>query len=307
MTLPLHCHDPAIGNTPLVALPARGRWRGAGRVLLKVESANPSGFHKDRPALEIFQRVARTPVTVGTCGSIGLALARLGRQFGCPVIVFIPERYASAPVDAIRSYGARVELVSGPYESAVAASSAYALAEGIYDANPSGPGGEASLSSYEAIADEIVAQLGHLPDSVWVPTGNGTTLAGVARGFLRLAAGARPPRIHGAGSRGNTAAIASIRAGHVVELEPAHLTPSALNEPLLNWRSAHALEALTAVRATGGSGYEVTDAELVRCARSLRSAGLTGQPAGCAGLAGLAAALRDGTERAGTHVVVLTA
>jgi len=305
--------DPSIGRTPLAPLPRLGERFRAGRLFAKLESANPSGLHKDRPALRMVEEaLARglRGVTVGTCGSVGVALARLARRAGLPATVFVPARYRSAPIAQLVEEGARVVRTPGGYEDAVAESVAFAAAERFYDANPTGDGGGAALAAYEAIAEEVVAALGGFPDSVWVPVGNGTTLAGVGRGFLRLAAatGRAAPRLCGAGSAGNTAAVRSLAAGRVVELAPDALCETPVNEPLLNWRSAHAAEALAVVQATGGCAHESSDAELVAHARALADLdGVSARPAACAALAGLAARLASGDLAPGIHVVVLTA
>lgn len=301
--------DPAVGRTPLLPAPRLGARIGAGRLLVKLERANPSGVHKDRSALAMVEEALASGafgLTAGTCGSMGLALARVARLAGLRVVAFVPLRYRAAPVEAMEALGARVVRTPGAYEDAVDASAAFAQGRRFYDANPGGPGGHASMRAYEAIAEEVFAALGGFPESVWVPVGNGTTLAGVARGFLRLAAatGRTAPRMCGAGSAGNTAAVRSILAGRVVELEAAGLRESAANEPLLNWRSAHAAEALAAVRATCGTAFEAADAQLEDLARALAELdGIWALPAACATLAGLAAS----PDRAGTHVVVLTA
>ena len=295
-------------TTPLVPAPRLARGLGLEALWAKCEQANPSGFHKDRSSRAMVaeaQAQGRRGLTVGTCGSAGLALARLAAQAGLAAVVFVPARYRGAPLEAMQALGAQVVRTPGTYEDAVAASAALAAAERLYDANPTGVGGSASLLAYEAIADEIVGTLETFPDTVWVPAGNGTTLAGVARGFARLAraAGRPPPRVCGVGSDGNTAVIASILAGRVVLLDPAALRETPANEPLLNWRSAHAAEALGAVAATGGTGYAASDAELFAMAARLAADGIAATPAGAAGLAGLAATAPTG----GLHVVVLTA
>lgn len=286
--------------TPLVPTPRLTARLGADRIWAKVERANPTGTHKDRAA-DAMVAVSGGAITVGTCGSAGLAIALASRLAGVRATVFVPDRYRTAPLEALVAFGATVVRTPGAYEDAVAASAAFAARTGAYDANPTGAGGTVSLTAYEAIAAEILAELGQAPDCVWVPAGNGTTLAGVARGFLR--AGGKVPRVCGAGSAGNTAVVESIRQGRVIELDPRGLVESAANEPLLNWRSAHAREALDAVRETGGLACGVSDPELHAAVALLREDGLQATPAGAAGLAALQA---SGSGR-GTHVLLLTA
>lgn len=290
--------------TPLVPAPHTAAWLGVARLFAKCESAFPSGFHKHRSALAMVEEAlaaGTTGITAGTCGSLGLALAHIAPKAGLSTVIFVPERYRGAQIHAIQELGAAVVSTPGSYEDAVAASAAHARETGLYDANPTGAGGAASLRAYEAIAEEILAQLPGMPDSVWVPVGNGTTLAGIGRGFQRHG---RCPRMCGVGSFQNTAAIESIFAGRVIELDPARLRETPENEPLLNWHSAHAAEALAVVRATTGCADGAHDDELISCAEALlRLDGIRATPAAAASLAGLRASRSTG----GTHVIVLTA
>jgi threonine synthase len=300
-----------IGRTPLRAAPRLARAIGAGELFLKLERANPGRAHKDRAALALITaaraRGARA-VTIGTCGNAGLSLAMVGGRAGLSVHVFVPRAYRSAPVCGLTALGARVERTEGGYEEAVMASAEYARASGAYDANPGGPAGTLAMRAYGAIARELADELPEPPDSVWVSVGNGTTIAGIGRGVLECAAGGRRlPRVCGAGSLGNTAAIATILAGSSVEIPRERIRASEVNEPLLNWRSLHALEALDAVRRTGGLAEEAADDELVSASGELAAAeGLEALPAACAALVGLRRALARGDLAPARHVVVLT-
>lgn len=72
------------------------------------------------------------------------------------------------------------------YEEAVEHSCRLAESEGWYDANPGGDNELVQLRAYGEIAFEIYDQLRDAPALVAVPMSNGTTLAGVHRGFRSL-------------------------------------------------------------------------------------------------------------------------
>jgi threonine synthase len=298
-----------IGGTPLVGAPRLAVDLGAGTLRLKLESVNPSRVQKDRAAAALVE-AARSAgwrgVTLGTCGNLGVAVARFAGRAGLTSTIFVPARYRSRRIDEIESAGGVVLRALGGYEEAVITSGAHAARAGLFDANPCGPGGVVSLAAYRRIATEIREVLDGWPDSIWVSVGNGTTLAGIGQGVLQDGTG-RLPRVCGAGSLGNTAAIRSILVGTVVELDPGSLRESPTNEPLLNWRSLHAAEALAVVLATGGIGHECADRDLESMARRLLEAeGVVAIPAACAALVGLEHALMTGALRPGLHVVVLT-
>jgi diaminopropionate ammonia-lyase len=65
------------------------------------------------------QRPGPMTVVTATEGNHGRAVAWAARQLGLPAVVFIPAHAAPARIEAIRTEGARVELVPGSYEDAV--------------------------------------------------------------------------------------------------------------------------------------------------------------------------------------------
>jgi threonine synthase len=279
---------------------------GLPEAYLKVESAGPSGTLKDRIAPRLAAAAAAggaTEVTVGTCGNLGVALAHACRRRGLGCHVFVPARYRGSRCAELLALAVRVVAVDGSYEDAVDASRAFARTSGAFDASPGGPADPVTIDAYAALADEILRATPVPPASVWLPVGNGTAAAGLHLGFVRRG---RNPAICVAGSAGNTALTASVRAGRVVELDPEALRETPTCEPLVNCRSLHAAAALRAVTESGGCAHDATDAELLHAARLLAAEGVAATPAGAAGVAGLVAS-KGRSDRAGPSVVVVTA
>ncbi len=104
----------AVGRTPLVELgcvvPA-----GSARVLVKVESGNPTGSMKDRMALSVVERAAangRLPVA-GTVveytgGSTGTSLAFVCAALGYSATVVTSDAFSREKRDHMRALGAKV-------------------------------------------------------------------------------------------------------------------------------------------------------------------------------------------------------
>ncbi len=106
-----------IGNTSLVALrkivPANGA-----RILLKLESENPTGSIKDRMALAMIEAAeadGRLPaggaVVEYTGGSTGVSLALVCAVKGHPLHIVSSDAFAQEKLDHMRILGAQLEIV----------------------------------------------------------------------------------------------------------------------------------------------------------------------------------------------------
>ncbi|HET6172749.1 MAG TPA: 2,3-diaminopropionate biosynthesis protein SbnA [Gaiellales bacterium] len=110
----------AIGDTPLVAL-RRYLLRPDVDVWAKLESANPGGSAKDRPAARMIRdAVASGQIDLGTTvvesssGNMGIGLAQACRYHGLRLIVVVDARAQRASVQAMRALGADVRVVTRP-------------------------------------------------------------------------------------------------------------------------------------------------------------------------------------------------
>src|SRR3954447_3450571 len=107
-----------IGNTPLLAI--EYTWRGHPRtVYAKSEQLNLTGSIKDRMALHIIEEAVRDgrlapgdTIVEATSGNTGISFAAVGRAFGHPVTIFMPDWMSRERRDLIASFGARTVPVS---------------------------------------------------------------------------------------------------------------------------------------------------------------------------------------------------
>src|SRR5437588_2566750 len=88
-----------IGETPLVEVTRLER--GPCRLFLKLESANPSGSLKDRPARSMIeaaeagrQLTADGTIVEATAGNTGLGLALVGARKGYRTLLVVPDKMA---------------------------------------------------------------------------------------------------------------------------------------------------------------------------------------------------------------------
>lgn len=307
--------DGEVGDTDMVR--ARNLERGVGlrQIHLKFEGANPSGTQKDRiafaQALDAMRRGFDT-ITVATCGNYGAAVARAASMAGLRSRIYIPADYTTRREVEMVSFGAQIVRTAGDYEAAVVASSEAAEREELYDANPGGANLDLQLRAYGSIALEIYDDLRDAPAVVAVPVSNGTTLAGIHRGFVSLYRRGKTSRIPrmvaGSASRMNPIVAAFAKgSASCDDLSPETIRETAVNEPLVNWHSIDGDLALTAVRDSDGWAGHVSDKAMLAAARTIREhQGLNPLPASTAGLCALLDRHRREELPGDRYVVLLT-
>ena len=307
--------DSEIGDTQLTRARNIERETGLRQLYLKFEGGNPTGTQKDRIAFAQAMDALRRgfgALTGATCGNYGAALAMAASFAGLRCVIFIPETYHSRRVDEMRRFGAEIVTAQGDYEAAVEASREHAETEDLYDANPGGANIPIQLRAYGEIAYEIYDDLRDAPAAVAVPVSNGTTLAGIAKGFqslYRRGKTSRIPRlIAGSSFRKNPIAESFLKGyDECRNLDPTRIRETAVNEPLINWHSIDGDYALDAIRATNGWAGYASDRAMTRFARMISSSeGLNVLPASTAGLISLLDGHRNQELPCDRFVVVLT-
>lgn len=185
----------AIGSTPLVRLrrylPATAT--GDGGLWLKLESANPGGSAKDRPAAAMLARALETgevepggTVVESSSGNMGVGLAQACRFHGLRFICVADLRTSADKIAKMRAFGAEVEIIREPDPSlgdllsTRIARVAHLVAEidgafwpDQYE-NPANPDSHAAGTMREIL--DVAGEL----DAVFVATSTAGTLAGCA-------------------------------------------------------------------------------------------------------------------------------
>lgn len=291
------------------------RESGLRQIFFKFEGGNPTGTQKDRIAFAQAMDAMRRgfdAITVATCGNYGVATALAASMAGIQCIIYIPDGYHTKRAKEMLDYGAEIVRVPGDYEAATKASQVRAEKDGIYDANPGGDNTSIQLKAYGEIAYEIYDELRDAPLAVAVPVSNGTTLAGIYRGFLSLYRRGKTshmPRMIAGSSHGKNPIIRAFKKGspHCEDLAPERIRETPVNEPLINWHSIDGDHALEAVRETGGWASYASDKNMLALSKRLGELeGLMVLPASTAGLCVLIEHHRKHVLPGDRYVVVIT-
>ena len=267
-----------VGDTTLSRARNLEREVGLRQLYLKFEGGNPTGSQKDRIAFDQARDALRRgfdTLTLASCGNYGAAAALACSLAGVRCLVYIPGSYESRRLDEIQQLGAEVVRVDGDYERSVALSSQAAKEMEYYDANPGGANAVLQVSAYAQISYEIYDELRDAPAVVAVPVSNGTTLAGIYRGFVSLyrrGRTSRIPRLVGGSSFRKNPIVQSFlkNASECDDLAPDQIRESPLNEPLINWHSFDGNAALNSIRQSDGWAADASDRALAEASRSLR-------------------------------------
>lgn len=179
-----------IGNTPLVKINKLNQ--GDAIVFAKVESFNPAGSVKDRPALNMIETAERqglinkdTVIIEPTSGNTGIGLAMVCAVKGYRMILTMPETMSEERRKLLKAYGAELVLTDGAKGMQGAVDKANDLHKEIKNsfipqqfANPSNP--EVHIHT---TAEEIWRDTDGKVDIVVAGVGTGGTISGIAKGL----------------------------------------------------------------------------------------------------------------------------
>jgi threonine synthase len=285
-----------VGDTSLLRARNIEREIGLRQLYFKFEGGNPTGTQKDRIAFAQAMDALRRgfdAINVATCGNYGVAMALAAKFAGLRSRIHIPGSYHTRRIVEMVDLGAEIIRVEGDYEHAVSVSSEDAHDNEYYDANPGGDNMLIQMQAYGQIAYEIYDELRDAPLAVAVPVSNGTTLAGIYKGFLSLhrrGKTSRMPRIVAGSSFRKNPIVEAFRnnKSSCEDLNPGKIRETSINEPLINWHSIDGNHALDAIRQSNGWAADASDRSMMNYSRLIREKeGLQVLPASSAGLIAL--------------------
>lgn len=179
-----------IGHTPLVKINKLNT--GKSLVLAKVESFNPAGSVKDRPALNMIEDAEKkglinkdTVIIEPTSGNTGIGLAMVCAVRGYRMILTMPETMSEERRKLLAAYGAELVLTEGSKGMQGAVDKANELHKEIKNSfipqqfnNPANPEIH-TLTTAEEIWHDTDGKV----DIVIAGVGTGGTISGIAKGL----------------------------------------------------------------------------------------------------------------------------
>ena len=291
------------GWTPLVTR----HWDGA-PVRFKLESQMPTGSFKDRGTAVMLNHLLQVgvgPIHEDSSGNAGSSIATYAAAAGLRCRIYVPASAPRGKVVQIAAAGAEVRAIPGTREAVTEAALA-AIGESFYASHNWHP---YFIEGTKTLAYELWEQLGFaVPDNILVPTGYGSNILGLDRGFdelIRQGEISRRPRLFAVQAE-NCSALAAAWAVGAADYVP--FTPTAtIADGIATVKPVRTAEVLAALRRSGGGVVTVPEAEIGPALKTLGRLGLFVEPTAATASAALSRLLRDRTIRPDeTTIVVLT-
>jgi diaminopropionate ammonia-lyase len=328
--LPFHGKLPRYAPTPLVAAPGIAANLGVERVWVKDESSRlglpaykilGASWATYRALEQRFGEFApwetikdlaqqlyphrRLELATASEGNHGRAVARMARWLGLAAHVLLPASAARARVELIRDEGARVTMIDGTYDDAVAAA-ARLDGRSLVISDTAWPGYEQIpkwvVDGYSTLFREVDAQLAESgeqqPDVVAVQMGVGSLAAAVVRHYRRPGSGTRVMGVEPAGA---ACVLESVRAGRLVDV------PGPFDEAMGGLNCGRAsLVAWPFLKDGLSACVAIPTSRAEEAVEALIADGIASSPCGAAGLAGLLEHARELGLSATSSVLVVS-
>ena len=289
------------GWTPLV----QRDWHGV-EVRFKLESLMPTGSFKDRGTAVMINHLLEVgvgPIHEDSSGNAGASIATYAAVAGIPCRIYVPAAAPRGKLVQIAASGAEVRAIPGSRQAVTQAALA-ASDESFYASHNWQPH---FIEGTKTLAFELWEQLGfRVPDNILVPTGYGSNILGLERGFDELersGAIAARPRLF-AVQAANCAAFAAAWTAGEDRFVPFVATPT-IADGIATPQPVRTAEVLRALRRSKGGVVAVAEDEIVPALAALGKIGLFVEPTAATAGAALTRLLRDGTIRPDQMTVVV--
>lgn len=184
-----------IGGTPLVPITALNRNRNV-QILAKLESFNPGGSIKDRPALYMIEAAEKSGeltrdkiILEATSGNTGIGLALVAAVKGYRILLTMSEAVSEERVKILKALGAEVAFTPAHLGTDGAIEHGYQLLRehpGIYWLADQFNNEANWMAHYHGTATEIWEQTGGDFNAVIATMGTTGTLMGISRRFREM-------------------------------------------------------------------------------------------------------------------------
>jgi threonine synthase len=273
------------GFTPLVRCDRLADYIGVSELYIKDDSVNhPTLSYKDRVVSVAATRAIELGFDVLACASTGNlanSVAAHAARLGIDCCVFIPDNLEAGKLLGSAIFNPTILAISGNYDDVNRLCTQVADRYGWGFVN-------INLRSYYAegaktYGFEIAEQLGwRYPRHLVAPVAGGTLLPRIVRGLRELReiglVDGDLPRVYAAQAAGCAPVVRALEAGLDY---PEPVRPDTIAKSIAIGNPADGYQVVQTIKATGGSGAAVSDAQIIEAIQILaQTEGIFTEPAG---------------------------
>jgi threonine synthase len=272
------------GGTPLLEVDEG--FPGDARVLLKLETKNPTNSFKDRGSVVEISRAVELgfgSVVCASTGNMGMSVAYYAREAGLGATVYMSKGGNKNKMQKIREYGGTVVTVDGDFNDAMRLAERESVAKSAFVCGDY----HFRKEGQKTLMFELVEQLkGKSPDAVFLPVGNSTLLAAAYKALselLYLNEMDRMPRLYAVQSEECAPLVKAYRTGKEISYE----RPNTVADAIAVGYPTFGFEGIRGVKETFGDAIAVPDKDILEAVKRLKMLGVGAEPGGAAAFAGL--------------------
>ena len=295
--------------TPLVHAKRLGAKFGLTQVWVKDESRLPTGSFKARGlamAVSKTKALGLTQLAIPSAGNAATALSVYAAAAGITAHIFMPQDTPAFNKETCQLAGANVTLIDGLITDAGKIVAERKAREGWFDVSTLKE--PYRVEGKKTMGFELAEQFGwELPDVIIYPTGGGTGIVGMWKGFAELEAigwiGKKRPRFISVQSTGCAPIVKAWEEGatEAAPWQDAQTVASGLRVP----QAIGDFLILEAIRKSNGAAIAVTDDAIRESMQLLPTTeGLLTCPEGAATVAALEQLVANGMVEASERVVL---
>jgi len=271
------------------------------------ETHNPTYSYKDRASMLVLAKaleMGKDTICTASTGNAASSMSGLCAIVGIRSKIFVPKTIPKEKLTQIRMYGADVEKIDGCYDDAYDISIEESHKHGWYNRNTAY--NPLTTEGKKSGAFDIFLQMNcQSPDKVFVPTGDGSIISGIYKGFydlLQLDLIEKIPQLIAVQAEGSSGIIDYLETGKFTYKESNTLADSiSVNAPRNLYMAEHA------VKNTDGFGIKVNDDEILQAEKYLsQKYGYFVEPSAAAAWAGFIKYYEQSKSKGEKIVILLT-
>ncbi len=243
------------------------------------ETRNPTLSYKDRASSLVALKAIEmgiTKIATASTGNAGSSLAGICARLGLTSHIYVPKNIPDAKRIQIEAYGANLVIVDGDYDLAFDKCLEDSNTNNWYNRNTAY--NPLTIEGKKSAAYDIFIQTnGNIPDTIFVPVGDGVIISGIHKGFvelLKLGWIEKLPQLIGVQSKKSDAIVRYLN-NEVFEYQPATTIADSISAGAP--RNLHL--AVKSIKDSGGMAIAVSDEDILTAQKEfIKSTGVLCEP-----------------------------